>query len=42
LKRQPKCVAEIRLAHCQHRSAHAHPAADVLGRWDLEPSCGRC
>jgi DNA-binding response OmpR family regulator len=22
--------AEIRLAHCQHHPAHAHPAADVL------------
>src|SRR6516164_10670755 len=37
LKRQPKCVAEIRLAHCQHHPAHAHPAADVLvdGIWSL-------
>jgi hypothetical protein len=28
-------VAEIRLAHCQHHPAHAHPAADVLvdGIW---------
>ena len=37
LKRQPKCVAEIRLAHCQHHPAHAHPVADVLvdGIWSL-------
>jgi hypothetical protein len=37
LKRQPKCVAEIRLAHCQHHPAHAHPAADVLvdGIWSF-------
>jgi hypothetical protein len=37
LKRQAKCVAEIRLAHCQHHPAHAHPAADVLvdGIWGL-------
>ena len=32
LKRQPKCVAEIRLAHCQHHPAHAHPAADGAAR----------
>ena len=39
LKRQAKCVAEIRLAHCQHHPAHAHPAADVLveGIWGLLP-----
>src|ERR1700738_3502187 len=37
LKRQAKCAAEIRLAHCQHHPAHAHPAADVLvdGIWGL-------
>ncbi len=37
LKRQAKCVAEIRLAHCQYHPAHAHPAADVLvdGIWGL-------
>src|SRR5437667_8798885 len=35
LKRQAKCAAEIRLAHCQHHPAQAHPAADVLvdGIW---------
>src|SRR5467141_1048278 len=37
LKRQAKCAAESRLAHCQHHPAHAHPAADVLldGIWGL-------
>jgi hypothetical protein len=37
LKSHAKCVAEIRLAHCQHHPAHAHPAADVPvdGVWGL-------
>src|SRR5207244_346121 len=37
LKRQAQCVAEIRLAHCQHHPAHAQTTADVLvdGIWGI-------
>jgi hypothetical protein len=30
LEDEAECVTQLFLAHCKHKAAHPHPAADVL------------